>query len=262
MNPQRGECTLLHRPKRLSIPMPKIQEHPILGRLIPDQWDDDLMFFRKFPELKCFWHPNSRKQLEDLEPQHRALVKKWDKQPGELAQICRNLDVLNALQSLGVYEVGVCVGEADQSQVPAVAQVRTWEEFVAHEAEISERICAAMLRYYVMLREQDPTMFEDEEDCPASPETIEDLTRCVRFDGMNLSPESIPNLSTISFGWDVDWDLEHGLQMILHDGQVIAMGNDLYSPEDLLTEANFYRELLNEEEQAAYESFSRLVASE
>ena len=62
--------------------MAKVTDHPQLGRLIPDQLGEDLMFFRQFSEAKLFWHPNSKKQLEDLEPEQRALVKRWKEQPG------------------------------------------------------------------------------------------------------------------------------------------------------------------------------------
>ncbi len=206
-----------------------------------------------------FWHPDSKKQLQDLEPKHRELVKKWDEQPGELPQICRNFDVLAALQSLGVYEVGLSPEDQEDATIPSEAQVASWEFFVANEQEICARSCDAILRYYIQLRRAEPEWFEEEDDCPESPESIEDLTSCVRFDGMNLSPEVIPGLSSISFGWDVDWDMEHGLQMILHEGQVIAIGNDLYSPEDILSEANFYRELLTEHEEVAYGKFASLV---
>ncbi|QDT32479.1 DUF6985 domain-containing protein [Thalassoglobus polymorphus] len=239
--------------------MAKTTNHPAFGRLVPDDLGEDLMCFRKFSSMEIFWHPDSKKQLQDLEPKHRDLVKKWEQQPGELPQICRNFDVLAALQSLGVYEVGVSQSEEKEAAIPSPAQVTAWEIFIANEKEICERICDAILRYYLNLRKTEPQWFEEEDDCPASPESIEDLTSCIRFDGMNLSPETIPGLSSISFGWEVDWDMEHGLQMILHEGQPIAIGNDLYSPEDILTEANFQREIFTEEEQAAYQNFANLV---
>lgn len=236
--------------------MAKTTQHPVFGKLIPDQFGEELMFFRQFPAMKPFWHVDSKKQLQDLEPSHRALVKKWDTQPGELPQVCRNYDVLAALQSLGVYEVGL-LAAGDNDDVPTAAQVQTWQEFLDQEEFICERACSALLRYYRHLREDHAAVFEGEADCPALAESPADLVSCVRFDGMSLSPELIPGLSSISFGWDVDWDMERGLQMILHRRQVIAVGNSLFGPEDVLGEANFFQGLLNEEEVAAYEDFAR-----
>lgn len=249
--------------------MAKATEHPAFGRLIPDQLGEDLMCFRKFSHLRTFWHPDSPRQLRDLEPPHRELVKKWETQPGELPQHCRNFDVLAALQSLGVYEVGIAAPlSSEQADSPASsaavsfptpAQVAAWEDFTQHEQHYCERACDALLRYYRHLREITPDLFSDEADCPENPQQIEDLQTCVRFDGLTLAPEVVPNLSTISFGWDVDWDMEHGLQMLFHNREVIAIGNDLYAPTDLLTPANFFRELFTTGEQAAYEAFARLL---
>lgn len=240
--------------------MAKTTEHPILGRLIPDQLGEDLMLFRKFPDMKIFWHPDSKKQLEDLEPQHRELVKQWDKQPGELPQYCRNYDVLAALQSLGVYEIGISQSQDAGLPAPTDAQLTSWNHFIGNEQDICRRAQDAVVKYFNLIREADPELFKDEDDCPESADTIEDLLACVRFDGMNLNPDSVDGMSTISFGWDVDWDMEHGLQMVLCDGQVIGMGNDLYGPEDILSPRNFYQDILNDEERAAYKKFSAAVS--
>ncbi len=235
--------------------MAKTTTHPILGRLIPDQWGDELMFFRKFPHMETFWHPDSQKQLEDLELKHRDLVKKWELQPGGLPEFCRNYDVAAALQSLGVFEVGISNDEEPDVASPTAAQVSAWEDFVQHEEQICLNACDALVRYFNFLRSSAPQLFEQEDDCPETAECIADLQNCVRFDGMNLSPEVISGLSTISFGWDVDWDMEHGLQTIFHEGEVIAIGNDLYSPEDILSQSNFGKEILTETEQVALTNF-------
>lgn len=235
--------------------MAKTTSHPVLGRLIPDQWGDELMFFRKFPFMEIFWFPDSEKQLEDLELKHRDLVKKWDQQPGGLPEFCRNFDVMTALQSLGVFEVGISNEEDPEILPPTDAQVSAWEFFVEHEEQICRNACDSLVRYYNFFRKSDPQLFEEEDDCPEIAETIKDLQSCIRFDGINFSPAAIPGLSTISFGWDVDWDMEHGLQTIFHEGEVIAIGNDLYSPEDILSDSNFGKKILTETEQAALKNF-------
>lgn len=217
------------------------------------------MFFRKFPHMETFWHPDSQKQLEDLELKHRDLVKKWDQQPGGLPEFCRNFDVANALQSLGVFEVGISNDEEPEVSPPTEAQVSAWEHFVKHEEQFCSKACDALVRYFNFLRSSAPQLFEEEDDCPETAENIIDLQNCVRFDGMNLSPESIPGLSTVSFGWDIDWDMEHGLQMIFHEGEIIGIGNDLYSPEDLLSESNFGKEILTETEQATLANFELAI---
>lgn len=236
--------------------MAKVTDHPQLGRLIPDQLGEDLMFFHQFAEAKLFWHPNSKKQLEDLEPEQRALVKRWKEQPGELPQICRNFDVLAALQSMGVYEVGLLGDPESDESVPTDLQVATWTDFLESEQNFFANSFDALVRYYKHLREIEPELFEGETDCPETAESIEDLLTCIRFDGMSLSPESISGVSTISFGWEVDWDMEHGLQMLFHQGEVIAMGNAIFGPEDVLSEANYFREIMNDDEQATYAAFA------
>lgn len=240
--------------------MAEVTEHPILGRLIPDQFGEDLMFFRQFKEFKSFWQPNSSKQLEDLEPEHREFVKKWKQQPGGLPEICRNYDVLAALQSLGVYEVGFSSTDDATESLPTEPQLVAWNDFCQQEVMYCENAKSALIRYFNHLRTVEPELFRGESDCPEVAETIEDLTTCVRFDGANLSPAVLGHQSTLSFGWDVDWDMEHGLQMIFHDRQVIAMGNELYSPEDIASQANFYRDVLNAEETDAYEKFATFLA--
>lgn len=236
--------------------MAKATNHPVLGRLIPDQLGEELLFYRKFPAMKVFWHPNSKKQLEDLEPKHRELVKKWDQQPGELPQYSSNFDVLAALQSLGVFEVGISQVEGSENDLPTAAQISAWEHFTQHEEQVCRNAQDAVVRYFRSVRAAEPELFDGEDDCPEVVESIEDLVACVRFDGMNLNADSIAGVATISFGWDVDWDMEHGLQMLLFDGQVIAMGNALYGPEDVLSELNFFRECFVDEEQSAYNRFA------
>ncbi|MBT5017600.1 MAG: hypothetical protein HON04_02520 [Planctomicrobium sp.] len=237
--------------------MTKVNEHPTIGRLIPDSIGEDLMFFRQFKQFKMFWLPDSKKQLEDLEPEHRFLVKKWKKQPEGLPEVCRNFDVLAALQSLGAYEVGFSSAEDESLLMLTAGQEKAWQDFSKQESTYCENACSALIRYFNHLRKIDPELFREEEDCPESAKSIEDLASCVRFDGMNISPEAKNGHSTISFGWDVDWDMEHGLQMIFHNQQVIAMGNDLYSPEDICSAANFYREILSEDEQSAFNNFEK-----
>lgn len=237
--------------------MVKALEHPQLGRLIPDQFGEDLLFFRQFSEFKIFWQPDSAKQLEDLEPEHLSLVKQWKQQPVELVEICRNFDVLAALQSLGVYEVGIGLDVAVQQTTPSAAQVDAWKFFEANEKAFCTNACEALTRYYRYLRDVEPKLFEDEADCPEAIESSHDLINCIRFDGMNLSQTTAQGRSTISFGWEVDWDMEHGLQMIFFEDQVIGMGNDLYGPEDLSTPANFLRESFSAAELTAFEKFQK-----
>ena len=212
------------------------------------------MCFRKFPHMKSLWHPNSQKQLDDLEPKHRDLVKKWEKQPGALPQICRNFDVHAALQSLGVYEVGFG-NTAETGKYPSADQVTAYLHFREYEQTICERACDALVRYYIFLRGQQPDLFVDETDCPETAESVDDLAACVRFDGMNFTAESVEGSATISFGWDVDWDMQHGLQMIFHQDQVIAIGNDLYGPADVEAMSTVMQQILNNEERKALDHF-------
>ncbi|MEW4488512.1 hypothetical protein AB1L42_10550 [Thalassoglobus sp. JC818] len=234
-------------------------EHPVLGQLIPDQYGDRLMKFRKFEFMQPLWHPDSKKQLEDLEQKDRELVKKWETQPGALPQVCRNFDVHSALQSLGVYELGIGQSEDSDDSEPSAEQVAAYEHFVENEQAICEEVFETLVRYYNFLREWAPDWFVDETDCPETADSIDDLATCVRFDGMDLSHESVGGMATICMGWDVDWDMEHGLQMICQNGKIIAVGNDLYGPEVIVGQQEMMQHFLDDDQKKALQKFCEQV---
>ncbi|MCA8996643.1 MAG: hypothetical protein KDA80_06655, partial [Planctomycetaceae bacterium] len=194
-------------------------QHPVFGRLIPDQTGEELLCFRQFPGLKPFWLDHSSQLLGDLEPGHRKLVKQWHDQPEGLAKICRNFDVLAALQSLGVFEVGIALEPG--ANKPNDCQVETYRGFIDREAEVCENICRELVNYVSHLRKKEPAVFEAIGQSPQHNEvfSLDEISEFVRFDGLTMTTEMVDGLATIGIGWDVDWDIEHGLQMVLHQDQ-------------------------------------------
>jgi len=80
-------------------------QHPVVGLLVPDQWNQSLMTFRKFSAMKRFWYPDPEAAIALLTPQHQEWVRNWERHTAPLARVCRHSDVHSALQSLWVYEV-------------------------------------------------------------------------------------------------------------------------------------------------------------
>jgi hypothetical protein len=199
--------------------MPKPINHPVFGRMIPDQWNLGLMFFREFRFLSPFRPADPDEALRQLDPAHRRQVVKWKEQPAKLAKICRHSDVHAALQSLGVYEVSVAMDGRDE---PSAEQSAAYEFFEQNEETVCRNLCDALLRYYPVARAEDEHWF-DNADCPQIG-TLDELTPLIRFDGFSVARTHCEGLSVLSFGWDPDWDPEHGLTTSVWRDQVVAIG--------------------------------------
>src|SRR5262245_32178810 len=72
----RNQCDLNHRPTLWKQPpggnlMLTSVQHPVFGRLIPDQWGSSLLMFRQFPFLRLFWPPDPERQMSSLDVKER-----------------------------------------------------------------------------------------------------------------------------------------------------------------------------------------------
>ncbi len=201
--------------------MPSPLQHPVLGQLVPDQWNDELVTFRQFPHMQPFWTAGSDEILGDLSPQHRQYVQDYRNHIAELSPICRNMDVHSALQSLGVYEISIRVDGADISTPQAAA----YEYFCTHEEKICRNVTDALLRYYRVARQRLSDWFDDDDDYPDDP-TSEMLGKIIRFDGFTIVRCSANGIAPLRLAWDPDWDLEHGLLMAVYKDEVLAIGSD------------------------------------
>ncbi|MBT6153145.1 MAG: hypothetical protein HOL01_17425 [Planctomycetaceae bacterium] len=214
--------------------MPSPIQHPVLGNLVPDQWNDELLTFREFPHMKPFWYPDRDRALTNLEQNQRQWVENWRDHTADLSPVCRDGLVHAALQSFGVYEVTLRVTE-DDGGVPIEPQVAAYRYFSEHEERICRNVSDALLRYYRLCRKVCPDWFDDE-DYPDDP-TIEQLGRLVAFDGFSITRCSSGGMSALRLGWDPDWDPEHGLVMAVFQDQVLALGTDdvdelLHAPDE------------------------------
>src|SRR5262249_6232142 len=125
--------------------------------------------------------------------------------------------------SLGVYEVSVAVPKSGGG--PSDAQTAAYRHFLDHEEAVCGNVVDALLRYYRFAHQELPDWFEGE-DYPTDM-SMEALPKYVRFDGIRVSRHSAGGLSPMTLTWDPDWDLEHGLQMMLWRDQVIGIGSDI-----------------------------------
>lgn len=228
--------------------MPKPINHPFFGRLIPDQWNQHLMFFREFPFLQRFRPGDPDEATRQLAPAHRKQVDNWKKQPAKLAEICRNSDVHFALQSRGVYEVSVAMNGRNE---PAAEQSAAYEFYEQHEETICRNVCDALLRYYPDARAQDEHWF-DNADCPEIG-SLDELTPLIRFDGFSVSRTHCEGLAVLSFGWDPDWDPEHGLTTSVWRDQVVSIGLGVAEMLHMADFAVWNPTRMNPEERQAFE---------
>lgn len=201
--------------------MPDAIDHPVFGRLIPDQWNEDLLCFREFPSLRKLCSNDPQELMRDVQPAHRKPIENWKDQPPQLAKICRNFEVIAVLQAMGVYEVTVVMGERAE---PSAEQAAAYRYFGEHEEAICENICDALFRYYSLAREQEPDWFDDGDGPHVT--TPEELFPLVRFDGFSVRRAHCGGKSLLSLGWDPDWDPEHGLRMGVWRDQVFSVGEE------------------------------------
>ena len=202
--------------------MPSPIDHPLFGRMVPDQWNQDLLTFREFPHMRPFWVADRDRTLAGLASPHRQWVENWQEHVDELSQVCRNGDVHAGLQSLGVYELSLEVPKGTGE--PSEPQAAAYRYFNENEQRICENVVDALLRYYRVAREELPDWFEDG-DYPDNP-TAEQLGRLLAFDGFCIRRCSADGMSPLRLAWDPDWDPEHGLVMAVFRDRVLAIGTD------------------------------------
>jgi hypothetical protein len=210
-------------------------QHPVVGLLVPDQWNRSLMAFRKFVAMERFWYPDPEAAIALLTPQHQEWVRNWERHTAQLARVCRHSDVHSALLSLGVYEVRFSVNHEGQI---SPEQANTFQAFFAYEEQVCGNAQDALLRYYQHLRAVMPDWFDEGDD--PDPQSIEELAPKVGFDGIEIVYNSSHGLCPVTMGWDPFWDREHGLEMILYRNQVLeicaaSLSLLLLDPEDYLT---------------------------
>lgn len=202
----------------------KPMDHPVAGRLLPDQWGDSLMCFRRISALKMFAPEHAKEVFEQLEPAERTLLESWRETPKELVENCRDMGLYTGLWSLGVCEV--CFDKTAEA-TPSDEQIAALKYFQEHEESIGKNVANAMLRYYQIVRAADEGWF-DNNDCPPA-KTLEELGPLVTLDGLTFTRNSCEGQAVIVVTWDPEWDPEHGLSMVVWKDQVVGIGvEDVY----------------------------------
>ncbi len=203
-------------------------DHPVLGRLVPDQWGDSLMNFQAIPGLKLFAPEGADDALKRLDADDRQLVDAWQNPTPKLIKNCRNFDIFDSLRGLGVFEISFVKTATGE---PSAEQVAGYQYFQEHQTRICQNIANAMLRYYAVARSIDEDWF-DNNDCPEV-STIEELGPLATLDGITYTNTVCEGLPVLTLGWKINWDEEHGLSMAVWKDQVIGIGfEDLYDLPD------------------------------
>ena len=229
--------------------MAKATTSNTFGPLVPDAWNDKLFTLHRFSKLSAF----KSKRKPSLEANERRWVDAWEDHLAELAKVVRKFGVRAALHTKDVFEVYVQVKDDDG---PSNEQATTYRNFVELEDVISDRVIDALIRYYHIAREEVPDAFE-EDDPPVT--NLSDLVKVVEFDCMTVRNGVVDGLCPIVLSWRPDWDEEHGLRVLVYDGQVVLIGTDEvsdavdgYLDEDFLSR---WAPNLTPDEQGALERF-------
>lgn len=164
--------------------------HPVLGRLVPNQSNDGLICFRQIPSLAGFAPDSARQQLGKLPQEDQQLVKSWQEPPEKIVRRCREFAIFDSLHGLGVYEL-------DFGKAPSEEQAASWKYFQEHEEQVCTNIGNTMLRYYQSERAREPDWF-DQWDCPEV-QTVAELWPLATLDGVSFSDQSCERLSVMAF---------------------------------------------------------------
>lgn len=198
--------------------------HPLVGRLVPDQWGDSLMTFRQIPPLMRFVGGLPTDAVNNLGKSDRKLVESWKEVPEQLVRKCRNFEVFDGLRTLGVFEVAF---ERSSRGTPSDEQIAAYQYFQEHEEQICGNVIGALLRYYQIARSADEEWF-NENDCPEV-SSDDELAPLAALDGVTFTRHCCEGQAVLLFGWKIDWDVEHGLSMAVWKDQVVGIGiEDIY----------------------------------
>lgn len=203
--------------------------HPVVGRLVPDEWEESLLCFREIPPLKQFVAGLSADALNHLDDNERKLVESWKEVPGKLVKHCRENQIFDGLRALGVFEVAF---EKIRNGTPSEEQVAAYQNFQEHQVRICGNVAEALLRYYRVARTSEEEWFDDN-DCPEAA-SVDELAALAALDSVSFTKHHCEGLSILLLSWQVDWDVEHGLSMAVWKDQVVGIGmEDIYDLSDL-----------------------------
>lgn len=193
--------------------------HPVVGRLVPDQWGDSLMTFRQIPPLMRFVGGLPTDAMNNLGKSDRQLVESWNDVPEKLVKKCRNFEVFDGLRTLGVFEVAF---DRTSTGTPSKEQIAAYQYFQEHVEQICGNVIGALLRYYRVARAADKEWL-DQNDCP-DVSSVDELAPLATLDGVTFTKHHCDGMAVLRFGWNVDWDVEHGLSMAVWKDQVVGIG--------------------------------------
>jgi hypothetical protein len=200
-------------------------ENSVFGKLERIR-DEGLVTYRRYPYLNEFWSKRRAKNGKPfynlLGKRDRTLVDDWQ---NSIPKIMSRLSgpLRESLAASGVYDLRV---EVADDGLPTQAQEEAYRRFVRAEKQLCTKMVTALVRFYQFVREQSPRAFDWIKDIelPDKPNSRQLSRLLVGFGGMQVCRASAAGVSPLIFRWNPIWDEEHGLSVVMFDGEVVLMG--------------------------------------
>ena len=231
-----------------------VVEHSILGQMVPDNWGGHVTL-RRFPYL-----PEFARSDDDFAAKDEARIRDWQRHIPILARRAREFALRGGLHRVGVFEVYV---NFDKGERPSNAQEAAIRAFVAEEERICHNLVDAMLRFYRAAPRAVPHFFDPRGGLvfPVDPDAAA-LATVLQFDCLIVPRAAVSATAPLIFSWRPAWDEEHGLQSLVHAGEVLAIGTDEVDdmqswPSDDCFNLIWNRAIMTPDEVAAYEAYCR-----
>jgi len=122
-------------------------------------------------------------------------------------------------------EIGLCL-VSDAGHVPTARQEAAYAQFLRHRDATCQGVLRAVFDYYQAnwgsWRSGDPTYDQGLPELHAA----EGLNRVIRLTDLFVLDDGTAASAMLGFCFDCTWDGEHGLGVLVRDGQVIAIGEN------------------------------------
>lgn len=200
-------------------------DDPVFGVATVDQWGQDFWTLRHIPSF-CPFPDSDVNDFCGVESHQKTLIENWPASIPQLSRISRISNVHDALRHRRVFEVSI---ERSEGQPIADDQRDAFLAFLDAESRIADIVLTAIVAYYHNLDEaerDDPLEILSEEELAHFTDGINrtNIERICAFDGISVWRPSSTNASSLVFGFEANWDVEHGFGVVWQDGRVIGCG--------------------------------------
>ena len=206
--------------------------------------------------LRTFEHLselNDEVEFEGMDSNEVYLIENWRENIEKILPIYTQIDVINNLRAMGVYEISANLkeGRTDLS----LSQKKSISHYLLSEERICENAFSALIRYFSNLDKEEVYFYEE------LPEklTKDNIGKYVEFDGVSFSTDVVEDHVLFQMAWRPDWDIEHGLNMLFYKEEVIMMGKEeirlmLDYPASFFANGTWSIGIMNDDEKLAFET--------